>query len=293
MKTKSLTKSFSATSPFARGFTLIELLVVIAIIAILAGMLLPALAKSKTKAQGIMCINNHRQLLLGWTLYAADNQERIPYAYANDTDPRGSNGAWVQGIIDVNNPSTQDNWDTNFLSRGPIWNYSGKSIGIWRCPADPSFAINAQKQRVPRTRSMSMSIWTGGRNPKDTGGSGIDGNDGGWGKNLWRVFSKTTSFSDPGPSMTYVLLDERDDSINDGFFVVSMDNYPDKSKTKMVDWPASYHNRAGGFSFADGHAEVRKWVDGRTTPLRNKLGSSSQPNNPDIFWMQDHSTRQI
>lgn len=140
-----------------------------------------------------------------------------------------------------------------------------------------------------------MSIWTGGRNPKDSGMNPTNPDrSGGWGP-AWNVFTKTTSFTDPGPSMTYVLLDEREDSINDGFFVVSMDGYPSAAQTKMIDWPASYHNRAGGFSFADGHAEVRKWIDGRTTPkLSNNQvisASGSQPNNPDIVWMQDHSTR--
>jgi prepilin-type processing-associated H-X9-DG protein len=129
---------------------------------------------------------------------------------------------------------------------------------------------------------MSMSIWTGGNR----------GTDGGWGAK-WKVYTKMGDVTDPGPSNTYVLLDEREDSINDGFFVTSMDGYPSAAQTKMVDFPASYHNRAGGFSFVDGHAEIRKWVDSRTTPPINKNLSLNvpQPNNPDIVWMQDRSTR--
>lgn len=264
------------------GFTLIELLVVIAIIAILAGMLLPALAKSKTKAQGIFCMNNHHQLLLGWLMYAGDNQERIPYAYASEKDPNTSDGAWVQGILDYANPSTRDNWDTKYLEQSVLWPYTGKTKSIWKCPADRSTGINDKKQVVPRVRSMSMSIWTGGN----------EGTDGGWGA-LWRVYTKTSDMNDPGASNTYVLLDEREDSINDGFYVVQMDGYPDASQTKMVDFPASYHNRAGGFSFGDGHAEIKKWVDGRTTPPISKTLqlNQSQPKNPDIVWMQERSTR--
>jgi len=100
----------------------------------------------------------------------------------------------------------------------------------------------------------------------------------------------------PGPSMTFVLLDERQDSINDGYFVVDMKGYSDKpTQWKIVDYPASYHNNAGGFSFADGHSEIKKWRDPRTVP-KLKPGAEltldvPSPNNQDVFWMQQRSTR--
>src|SRR5262249_28806401 len=110
----------------------------------------------------------------------------------------------------------------------------------------------------------------------------------------WIVFRKLGQMLKPGPSMTFVFLDERQDSINDGYFVTEMDGYPKISSTKIVDYPASYHNGACGFAFADGHSEIHKWRDGRTIPPIStalKLNTSS-PNNQDVFWMQDHSTRE-
>jgi len=133
-----------------------------------------------------------------------------------------------------------------------------------------------------------MSNWVGGNGDAPPYYRGCWGTAG-----RWTVFRKLSAFSRPGPAMTYVILDERQDSINDAYFVVEMDGYPDISKTKIVDYPASYHNRAAGFAFADGHSEIHKWLDGRTVPpltttLNLNVGS---PNNKDVYWMQEHSTR--
>lgn len=279
------------------AFTLIELLVVIAIIAILAAMLLPALTKAKLKAQGVQCMNNHRQLMLAWRMYLEENRDVLLYATATP----GSIYApysWVQGVLDFD-PANRSNWDPNVdIKKSPLWQYCGNSLGIWKCPADRSTVVppfgQLAHQAVPRVRSMSMSIWVGGwmdpvRGQYDADCSGPQ----------WRLYKKLTDMVEPGPARTWVFLDEREDKINYGNFFTDMTGYPDSPRSFQFhfDYPASYHHRACGFSFADGHAELKRWLDARTMPPLQIGGSWSSaayvasPGNPDIFWLQERSTR--
>ncbi len=261
---------------------MIELLVVIAIIAILAGMLLPALSKAKTKAQGILCMNNGKQLMLAWHMYNADNDDRLVMSYHGGDAQGGAiarsnpNAApWVVGWLDWG--TSADNTNILFLideRYSKLAKYFGNSKNILKCPAD-IYLSQAQRKKgwAARVRSLSGNIGIG------------DGNatSGPW-NSIYKHIKKSSDFINPGPGETWVYTDEHPDSINDaGFF------NPDQ--TAWVDQPATYHNAAAGFAFADGHSEVHKWKGSLAQPRANRVKYSdavdapARAGDPDIRWV--------
>jgi len=254
---------------FAKAFTLLELLVVIAIIGILAALLLPALAKAKQRANGIRCLSNLKQLTTGWLLYAGDYGDLL----ATNTADVNTN-SWAAGWLDWSDPADPGNTNiADIMSpRGLLWPYS-KSLAIYVCPSDPG-TVDINGAIYPLVRSVSMNQRMNG---SDYPSAPLD---------EFTNPNKLSAINNPGPAMAFLFLDERVDSINDGFFVILMQGTgPD---AVIGNTPADYHNGASSVSFADGHVEAHKWRDPRTE-MRPYQPRAPVPNDPDIAWLQAHS----
>lgn len=269
------------TSRTNQGFTLIELLVVIAIIAILAGLLLPALTKAKLKTERAACINNQKQLTLAWIMYADDANGTLA---PNASTTAAGQPSWVSGKLSWDAPpvpSNPDNYNTANLTDSLLGPYCNRAIGIYKCPGD-----KVQASKGVRVRSISMNGQMGGI--VGPGQQDVINQYGG--NNNYALFLKQSQITKPGPSMAWVFIDEHGDSLNDGFFRVNMN-----STTTWADLPASYHGESGALSFADGHAEIKKWTDSSirdrpVTKVQYTSGSATASPNTDLLWLQARTT---
>jgi len=253
------------------AFTLIELLVVIAIIAILASLLAPALSGAKAKAQGIKCMNNTKQLVVAWTLFALDNEETIvPNTFDSNS---WITNAWILSA-DLKTV-TPIMTSLGVISQGKLWKYN-TSYEIYTCPADPPWPPLAAK-KVKRNRSVSIQGRMGG--PTQLFDDLTSG------KYSHRSWLKLTDVKNPGPANAMVFVDESEYVIDDGYFIVD-------AFSPNVEWqnyPSSRHNGGGDMSFADGHAEVHRWISPETRNFKNTQGfvkALTPEGRRDLYWVQ-------
>ena len=292
MRFSSRAKTSSAGNPAGGGaFTMFELLAVIAIIAVLAAILLPALAGARERSRGVYCLNNTRQLTLAWQLYADDHDALLPYNLQLQGTYR-TNINWVNNVMTWD--LSPDNTNLATITQASLGPYVLGDTSIYHCPSDNVLsALQQQAGWSHRIRSYSLNAMVGNAGSSYVKGQNVN-NPG------YRQFFKIEQMT--RPSEVFTFLDEHPDSIDDGCFIdrdLPDSGYGASSVTinSWSDLPASFHDNAAAFSFADGHAVIHRWqnhatvlpaVADQATVFPLQIPSASAAEVADFEWVIDH-----
>ena len=270
------------TSPVqnrSTAFTLLELLVVIGVVGVILTMFCTGLARSGPDVRAIVCLSSKRQLGQAWRMYCDDNTGNIvPNRDGGNVGKSPADAAWAGGWEDFN-PGNTDNTNTEFLVRHDKYQWAAylgpyvKTASVFKCPSDKT-GVRIGTNSLPRVRSVSMNNLLGDLSRTWTSPSKYP---------LDKNYSAIIR-----PALKFVFLDEHENSINDGCFLFDPDTL-----YQLIDYPGSYHGNGCTFVFADGHTEIHRWRDPRTSPLLlpNQLLplNVNLPGNQDVLWLSKHA----
>ena len=287
----------NAEAQTTAAFTRIELLAVVAAVSLIASVLLPALGREISRDSRVFCLFRMNRLAQAMTLYAQDSRGWLP--------PNGDDGStvafwdWVGGQA---GPGGAQEFNPDILrdpTRALLTPYLQGDISVYRCsmdqrmgsyqgtnstligtkvPAARTVSMNGAVGTLPYANSAVYGPWLSGSHYEAVGST-------------WFCYGRMSDFVRPGPAATFTFIEEDANSVNDGALGCVGPSSP--QKYMWIDWPATYHDMAGGVSFADGHAEMHRWLDSRTRVVNGVVSPGTQPGNPDIDWLAQRTSALI
>ena len=298
MRTRRSPEIARRGSAFERAFTFTDLLVVVVVLSLLLLLLIPAQADSRTKSQGVRCLDTLRQVMNAVLLYTRDNHDLFPPNPDDGTIVQGHN--WCPGAAGRNQSGE---FNPDLVARSLLMPYLRTNVSLFRCTADlrsgnyQGIDPNKQGMKVPAARSISINGAVGTICPQFDAGGGHAGRptlpvngpwlDGGHSHRRngpYRTYGRLSDVVVPGPAKLWVISEEDPYSLNDGSFSVNL------SVPEWIDFPSTQHGMSCVIGFADGHVEQHKWTDRRTLIVDGFVSRRVVFGSPDWTWLAERTS---